>query len=309
MRRMTRVIGILIAVAGLVFVVRELVRNWDEIASTTSGADPAILVAGVVTGLASMALIGLGWRRCLSLLGVRPSMMRVFYGYFVGQLGKYVPGGIWPIVGRAEMARRDGVSASIAYGSTALSMGITYLAAILTVAGAFLTGGASDGGLEWWPVLLLLPIGFLALHPVVVRWALALLSRFRKRELEVLVPSWATSVSLLIQHVPSWFGISTATWLVASTLSPGAVSFRNIVLATCLSWVVGFLAVGVPGGIGVREAVFVATATTLPMGTAAAVSLIARILFIVVDLLGAGLVTVAVASRRRSESGVSSAED
>lgn len=298
MRRLTSLTGILIGLVGLIFVVRELIRNRVEIVTAMSEANTAVLVGALVVGLVSMASIGIAWRRCLSVLGAVQPLSRSLHSYFVGQLGKYVPGGIWPVVGRAEMARRDGVRGSIAYSSTALSMGITYLAAILTAATAMITGAAERDSAPWWPVLLLLPLGLLVLHPAVAGRAVAAVSRLRRRDLDLSVPSWGTSVSLLVQHVPAWIGISAATWMIASTLSPESPSFANIVLATCLSWVLGFLAVGVPGGIGIREAVFVATAVTLPStGTAAAVSLVSRILFVLVDLLGAGLATLALGRR------------
>lgn len=287
-------IGVAIAVLGIGFVTRELIRNWDDVRLAASDADALALVAAFLIGLSSMGLIGLAWRRCLSVLGVERSAVRTLRSYFIGQLGKYVPGGIWPVVGRAEMARRDDVAPSVAYGSTVLSMGLTYLAAILTALGAVLSGAAGEGNVRWWPVLLLLPAGILALHPLSVRSFLGILRRLSKRDLNIPVPAWGTSVSLLVQHVPSWIGISTATWLVATTVESGPVSLRNLILATSLSWVIGFLAVGVPGGIGVREAIFVATATSLSSsGTAAAVALIARVLFIFVDLSGAGLTSLA----------------
>jgi uncharacterized membrane protein YbhN (UPF0104 family) len=198
------------------------------------------------------------------------------------------------------MARRGGVPASIGYGSTVLSLGLTYLAAILTVALALVAGAAGrEGGWWWQPVLALLPLGVLALHPRVVEAVLRLARRVSRRELAIPVPRWGVSVGLLVWHVPAWLAIGAATWLVAVALDPGAPDFRNLLFATVLSWVVGFLVVPAPGGIGVREAVFVAAATSLSSpGVAAAVAVVARVLFIVVDLSGAGLSTAAVRRSR-----------
>ena len=54
--------------------------------------------------------------------------------FFVGQLGKYVPGGIWPVVGQAELARRGGTTRGIAYSATAMSMVATFLGAATVAA-------------------------------------------------------------------------------------------------------------------------------------------------------------------------------
>jgi len=192
------------------------------------------------------------------------------------------------------MARRGGVSGTAAYGSTVLSLGLTYLAAILTAAGALLAGGLGSGEAYWQPVIALLPLGVLALHPWVVGAVLAAGRRLSRRPIEIPVPPWMVSITLLARHVPAWLGIGAATWLVATALEGGGVDFRNLLFATTLSWVVGFLAVGVPGGIGVREAVFVASATSLSSaGVAAAVAVASRVAFILVDVTGAGVTTLA----------------
>jgi uncharacterized membrane protein YbhN (UPF0104 family) len=59
-----------------------------------------------------------------------------------------------------------------------------------------------------------------------------------------------------------------------------------MMFATILSWVVGFLAVPVPSGAGIRETVLFA-ASGLPQSTAITTAVGARILFVVVDVVGA----------------------
>ena len=300
LKRILRALGIVIGLLGVVFVSRELIRNWGEVSRAVRGADPLLLLAAVLVAMVSMGSIGLGWRRCLAVLGVRRPLLDVLRSYFVGQLGKYIPGGIWPVVGRAEMARRDGVGGAAAYGSTVLSMGVTYLAAALVALSALLMGAGDLGGLSWWPALGLLVAGLIALHPTVAQSVLRIVRRLSGRELDLVVPSWRTSVLLLFIHIPAWLGIGWSTWLVAAAVDPGAPDFRNLVYATSLAWLIGFIAVGVPGGIGVREAVFLAAATSLSSpGIAAAVTVVARVLFIVVDLAGAGLTTLALGLRQR----------
>jgi glycosyltransferase 2 family protein len=299
LKRVARALGLVVALLGIVFVVRELAANRAEVSAAAGGAEPMALAAALLIGLVSMASIGLAWRHCLAELGAHLPVRATLRRYFVGQLGKYVPGGIWPVVGRAEMARRGGVSATVAYSSTLFSLALTYLAAILTSAAALLSGAAGDSGVAWQPVVALLPVGVLALHPWTVHRVLEFLPRITRRDLAIPVPAWATSIKLLVFHVPAWLGISAATWLVADALDSGSPNLRNIVFATTLSWVVGFLAIGVPGGIGVREAVFVAAATSLSTsGVAAAVALVARFIFVLVDVGGAGLATLLAGGRR-----------
>ena len=64
-------------------------------------------------------------------------------------------------------------------------------------------------------------------------------------------------------------------------------SCSQVGAAAVLSWVVGFVLVPVPGGVGVREAAFVAAAGSLDPGIAAAVAVAARAIFVIVDAVGA----------------------
>ena len=62
----------------------------------------------------------------------------------------------------------------------------------------------------------------------------------------------------------------------------------TIAPAAMFSWVVGFLLVPVPGGVGVREAAFVAlVGGSVPAGIRATVAVVARLAFMLVDAAGA----------------------
>ena len=289
---MLNYVGLLIGVLGVAFVTREIVRQRAEVASILAAAETRILWLAVPVALLSMTAIGLGWRRCIMLLGEHPRVVPSLHQYFVGQLGKYVPGGIWPVIGRAEMARRGGLQATTAYGSTMLSLSFTYLAAVVLASASAAAGTGLAVELRL-ALVMVVPLGLAALNPRVLQAVLAILRRLSGKRLELVIPRWRRSVVLMLAHVPAWLGISMATWILAVSLGPtSAADLPNLIFATTLSWAVGFAAIGVPGGIGVREAVFVATATSIDSSAeAATVAVAARLLFVMVDLAGAGLFT------------------
>jgi uncharacterized membrane protein YbhN (UPF0104 family) len=298
-RHLASAAGLLIGGAGIAFITRTIWRDRAEVGAALGALDPWLAVLALLLGVTAMVQIGLAWRRALAIVGERRPVVDTLYRYYVGQLGKYVPGGIWPVVGRAEMARRGGVGAGAAYSSTVLSLATTYLGAMV-VAVATLPFGLDGQRAQRW-VLVLLPLGVLALHPRVIDLALRWIERFAGRRPGVVIPSWGTSVRLLARHVPAWLAIGLATWTVAAALGD-AGTLGNVLFATTLSWVVGFLIIPVPGGVGVREAVFVAAATSLPSGLAAATAVTARLVFIAVDVSGAA-VTAALVRRRTRASG------
>lgn len=287
---MSTAVGLLVAVLGAVFVVRAIAREGDAVSDALGDASWGWLVAAVPTSLAGMSMVGLPWRRAFALLDREVDRSSMMFWYFAGQLGKYVPGGVWPVVGRGELARRGGVPRPVAYSSVVLSLGATYLAAVMVVAALAPFDLADRASPALAGVVVLLPVGLAVLHPAVVGRLLALGRRLTRRDLDVVVPAWGDSIRLVAMHVPAWVLIGTATWFVARAFDSD-VGYVQVVFAAVLSWVVGFVVIPVPGGLGVREAAFVAAVGGLGSGVAATVAVAARLSFMTADLLGAALAT------------------
>jgi glycosyltransferase 2 family protein len=285
-------IGVVLAGVAVVFVGQRLTSNWDEVSDSLADASLAWMAGAVVLAVAGMTAIAVPWRRALRLLGGDLSYPETIARYYVGELGKYLPGGVWPVVGRGELARRAGVGRTAAYSNVALSLAALYLAAMfLTVGFAPLlvsgdrSGGDGGAGKYLW-ALVLLPIGVLFLHHAVLERVRVMGEKVLRRPITADIPHWRNSIGLMVRYVPAWLLIGTATWAVAEGLGQ-SVSWTDVAPAAILSWVIGFVLVPVPGGVGVREAAFIAAAGALASGPAAAVAIVARVLFVATDGLGA----------------------
>ncbi len=299
LRRLAPLAGLVIGVAGVVFVVRTLVVRRDEVADAFSAMNPATLGASVALGVLAMWSIGRNWVSMLTSRGHHAPMRRAMAWYFAGQLGKYVPGGIWPIVGRAELAVRGGVARTAAYGATTASMAATYAAAALVTAIGSLVAWSYPGvGLA---LVALLSLAALA------AWSSAVRSKVTTLTARVGVaisayPSVRTLAVSVAVHAPAWLLVAASTWVTArafgADIGPAEVAF-----ASSASWLAGFVVVGVPGGIGVREAVFTALASPA-MGSSVAVSVAvaSRVVFVVVDLVAALVATAVAGSGHRTSS-------
>jgi len=284
--RLTTVVGLVIGVAACVFVGNELRSEWSRVSESIRDASPVWMLAALVLCCVGMGFIGWGWADVIAALGTPVERVRVVAWYLVGELGKYVPGGVWPVLGRGELARRGGVAASVAYASTALSLVTLYLGGMVVavVLLPFALGGQGPGAVA--AVLALLPFGLAALHPRVLNPVLDLGRRLSRRSLDITIPDWHESVSLVLRYVPAWVANAAGTVAVAHAVAPGQSTVARIAFAALLSWVAGLLAVPVPAGAGVRETVFIAT-SALPPGLGATVAVGARVLFIVADAGGA----------------------
>lgn len=295
-----RMIGGLVGLLGLGFVLRLAWSQRTSLAATLSESRPAWLLVALVVGLMGMSVIGVSWHVLVARMGGTMDTVSALRAYFVGQLGKYVPGGVWAVVGRGEWARRDGVPGAVAYASTMLSMITAYVAGALVAAAALLASGGIPGSGSRWlvaAVIALGPLGLLGLHPAILARAVGMARRVSSRELRLDVLAWPESIGVVARQFLAWLGIGGATWVVSVALGAD-LGFWEVVLATCVSWVTGFLFLPVPGGIGIREAAFVGVLGQDPV--VATVALAARLLFVVVDTTGAGVATILVRTRTPS---------
>ena len=282
--RISSLIGVAIGIAGVAFVVRTLVSKWDEVSDAFSQVDAINLLLSLLFGLAAMTSIGWIWVTMIVARSHNVRHRNAMSWYFTGQLGKYVPGGIWPIVGRAELAVRNGIPRLDAYASTGLSLVTTYAAAVVTIS----IGAAATTGHRL--IAILIAIALMAAYASFSQPSLrAVLIRVASR-----ISSSASSltdpkrlVRLTVLHIPAWLLMSLSTSVTATAFGAN-IGIADMLFITTTSWLAGFVVVGVPGGIGVREAVFTSLAGGI-IGTPMAVSLalMSRVVFIAVDLSGA----------------------
>lgn len=280
--------GAAVGVVCAGFVGARLASQWADVREAVADASYGWILAALAGAAAGMSWIAVGWRRALALSGDVPGRRHVVAWYFAGEVGKYVPGGVWPVVGRGELARRGGIGRGRAYPSVGLSLAALYLAG-LAVAAVLVPLDLAEQAES--PAVLaplaLLPLGLGALHPRLLGWGRDHLVRLTGRGADVVVPPWGATVRLVVGYVPAWLCIWAATWCCARALMPDPPVLR-IGIATTLSWAAGFAAVPVPAGAGVREAVFLA-ASGLPAGLGATIAVGSRLVFLLVDVAGAVL--------------------
>jgi len=287
-RRFAEFAGLAIGIAGSVFIVLTVVREWDEIVEAYRSAELSWIAVAALSGLAGMAVVGWWWIRFLA-PDRPPPARRGSRWYFVGQLGKYVPGGVWPIVGRSELATRGGIPRAAAYRATVRSMAVTYGAAAATAAVA---GVAFGPARLLAAALLVLLLALLA--AITVPRSREMIERVLPARLRqaVGVPRPGPISADVLRHVPVWILVAASTACVVLALSHrmSLQGYGEILASTALAWLAGFVIVGLPGGLGVRESVFVAMMNDeLGVATATSVAVMSRLVFIAVDLAGAGL--------------------
>lgn len=290
-------IGFLVVVLALLVtaLVDQGGKLWDQVQKLSL---PVLLLA-FAAQLGGLIGSLMTWRELLADLGSRLSIADAWRINFIGQLAKYIPGSIWPVVAQTEL----GADRGIPRGQSAVSVLLSY--AVVTVSGALVAvatlpfaEGATLAHYFW--VLFVIPIGVLLLSPPVMNRILRFLLRVLRRQplergMSVRGLLRAGAWALLM-----WLSNGAMTYVLVRQLGDHhADTFLIAVGAYALAWVVGFVAIFAPAGAGVREAIMVAALTNRTTSSVAlTVALVTRGLSVVGDAL-TGAVAAALVGHSR----------
>ena len=114
-------LALLLVTAGGVFVVRPLAHDWPSVRAALDDANRWLLGLGLIGAFGGVWLMAVQWHTSLNALGHHPPLRAATRWFMAGQLGKYLPGGVWHAVGVGEFAARSGVPRRPAYGAGGLS--------------------------------------------------------------------------------------------------------------------------------------------------------------------------------------------
>jgi uncharacterized membrane protein YbhN (UPF0104 family) len=259
----------------------------------------ALLAAGGLPGF-------FGWRILLTRLGTRlplPTAIRLF---FLAGLTRYLPGGIWPTVTHAALARPLGEPPARLAGALGASQGLTVIAGLGV--GLLALPRLVAAHAIWWA---LLPVLVLALLPVFAPGLLGRLLRLAQRILRGTGPPVEMPGRGVLLAVAALMGVGwlvTGLHIVVLAIALGASPAGTLTVGIggfALSVVAGLFAVLTPGGLGVREAVLALTLATLLTGPALVTLIIlSRVLTTAADLASTAVVLgwLAWRTRRRPRS-------
>jgi uncharacterized membrane protein YbhN (UPF0104 family) len=200
------------------------------------------------------------WYCCLRALGQHPRFWEAVRAYYIGHLGKYVPGKALVIVIRAGLIRGDRVDTGVAAASVFLES-LTWIAVGSVLAAGYLATSLSRTDPVFW-----VAVGAMAVTgiPTLPHFFphLARLAGVGKRDPEVVeklhrLGYQTTLIGWVLMSI-GWILMGLAYWATFRAVGlPGAEGLAELpgyTAAVALAVVVGFVAIFIPAGLGVREA-------------------------------------------------------
>jgi glycosyltransferase 2 family protein len=292
-------VKLLIVVLVVWFIRRTVVDAAKQLGEHPWHFDPAWLVASGLLYLAGLAAEGFFWYRVLLALGQDVKLGETLRAYFIGHLGKYVPGKAMVVVLRAGLLRGERVDRSLAAASVFLET-LTMMSVGALMAAVILVAWFAPHGLLFWASLGVIAVaGLPTLPPVFARLArLAGVGRSNPEVAEKLARlGYRTLAEGWILNVVGWVLLGASLW--ASVRAMGTELDLTDQLPTCtaaisLAVVGGFVSF-VPGGAGVREAVlleFLAKMANWGDLVAVASALLVRLVWLMAELVISGILYI-----------------
>lgn len=281
--------------AGVLLVglaVRTIVVNWQSLRAQPIewSMSPAWIAASVLVVFAAYAVLIEAWRRVVLSMGERLAFFPAARIWFLASLGKYVPGKVWAVAGAAVLAQRAGVDPAVAVAGALVlqALALTSGAAVVALTAKEALQAVGPAATPIAAALLAVTIGglvVLASQPLLDRINRFLPSSFPRLRA---VPPGMLALAFGANFL-AWTAYGVALLFLARGLLPGVgLSLSQAVGVFTCSYLVGFIALFAPGGLGPRESVFLLMlAGDIGLKPAAGLALASRLLLTGTEVLPA----------------------
>jgi hypothetical protein len=281
------VVAAAVAVAG----------NRHDVAASLAAVGAIRFAAATAVAVLAIALLCASWRTLLPEGGRSVPAAEAYAVFSSSQLGKYLPGSVWPLVAQMSLTRRGRVTRGSVAVAFSVNLVVLVVAAVTVAVVLLGLGDAAALQERWWLLLVVLALCTLV-HPAVLRRLLAAAARVVRRPLDAQIPSGGQLVTSAVWAAGAFvaFGVNLA--LLAAPLSHASVGRLGMQCTGgfALAWATGFVIVLAPAGLGIREVVLSVALASLTDETTA-LALMSRVSLVLADVI-AGLAGLAILASR-----------
>ena len=237
----------------LVAIVLSLSNNWSEVQSYDWQVQPFFVSLAVLIYLAFFLLRGVTWVRIVNVLNIplpRHTGLRI---YLYTYISRYIPGGLWLLVTINATAHSLGVSKRVFTFALFFNMSLLAFVDIIY----FLPFIHELIGV----MSILLYGAIIYMFPIILRFGLSKLSRFNfvpeSADIGHFTQTQNIFQLLIMTIIHQVLQLASYFVFVYAVMSLDISQIMYITIAYGISWLIGFMIVIVPQGLGVREVTFV----------------------------------------------------
>jgi hypothetical protein len=250
-----------IAFAIFVFLGKMVWDHWSQVRDTPFTLQPFPFILSTFIFAFSYFIQVWAWYLITLRLGIALSPSESLRSWFYSQLGKYLPGKVWLLLGRFYFYESRGKSKEAVSVALYLEMATMIMAAGLVFLAALIFHKEIGLVFSWrqsgWMALLFL-LGLVSLHPRVLQKILnGLLVRLNREPISLPI-SYSHILWILSVCIVCWVVGGIGFYFFVESVYPGVG--RHILFLTgalAIASTLGLVAVFAPSGLGVREGALV----------------------------------------------------
>lgn len=208
-------------------------------------------------------------------------------GYLYSILGKYIPGKVFMLAARLTYYKEEDAPLSKVTVCFFIENICTLLgAAMLFILSLFFFPNELLEKYKW-ATLLLIAAFFVFIHPTIINFALRIIGKLFKKNLEIPM-KYPQMLKVVLLFIGNWLIVGVGFFILTKSIYPDIMTSQLLYCAGIwgISAIIGILAIFAPSGIGVREAIIVAgLSLVMPMEYAVLISVVSRLWQTIPELL------------------------
>jgi hypothetical protein len=297
-RRARRLLGVAVIVVVAGAAAYAIYRQRDAFSQALHDIGAGGLLLSLALGAVGVGLTFLSWREVLLGLDVDLPTGTAARVFFTSQLGKYLPGSVWPVLMQMEAGRSRGASRRTMLAANLVTIVLGCVVGLLLACVLLPLSDARALSRYWW-LLLALPFLLALLHPRVMPWLFDRVAALLRRPAALRPLPVRDTVRASLWFAASFTALGVHVAVLAWAVGGGGGSTLLLGIGgMALAVSAGVLFIPAPAGAGVRDVILILVlSAVLTGGQALAVVVASRVLLIAADVLLAGL---AAGIRRRA---------
>ncbi|OGC76441.1 MAG: hypothetical protein A2145_03980 [candidate division Zixibacteria bacterium RBG_16_40_9] len=282
----------LVVIIIFLFLFKNLYVNWKQIPWQNIKFNYFFLLSSIILLFINFFLGSYSWFLIMRNMKEKLSFKKSMKIIAKSQLAKYIPGGIWQTLGRVYLMERENISKTKVLIGSLVEIQFVVFTALIFYFLIFFSG--------WRPKflaqvyqdykiisLILVLVLLVSFHPKFIKGLVGFLGRVFKMSTYEINLKWKDVFLLLGVFFSAWVIQGTAFFLLLNSIYKTPLNFFIAIVGShIISWIMGFLVLFAPGGMGVREGVLaVLLKTFLPLPIALGISLLSRVWTVVCEVI------------------------
>lgn len=253
------IIKALVSIAIIYFLAEVIIENWNKINFNDLTINWLYIILALVPFIMQIFLYAAIWRKLLILTGARISFIGANQIYANSQFWRYIPGKVMLFVRRTMLCTKNGISTRSASLSIILELTALFISAVAT---------SMFTSVLWPNISQLRKIIFATLSIVIILAVICipkfsklitlLIQKFMKLKNKSIKIHYENLPWILFAYILTWILQGVGLYLiVASVFDAPSALLPLCICIFAISWIVGFMGILTPGGVGIREAVLI----------------------------------------------------